>query len=275
MKNKISIVLLAIVATLGVQKAMAWATWGHHVTAYIAEKHLTPEAKEKCQHYLKHSLPHFSSWQDYWRHSDPFKEIHHWHMNRVNKSFKTVGVKGDVSRDAVTQIDRIVKEMSGGKYKQMSDSLVKINLQYLIHMIGDHHCPVHVRWNKESHPQYFYSLQKKGKKLGYHSFWDGSIGTWRKGWTAEKFYENMEPLSKSAAKKVQKGSGYDWTQETADVSRYCFTVIPKDTEVTKLSKETVETVHQIVDKQMLYAAYRLAGVLTDIFTDKEYKTGKK
>jgi hypothetical protein len=42
-----------------------------------------------------------------------------------------------------------------------------------------------------------------------------------------------------------------------------------------LSKETIETVHQIVDKQMLYAAYRLAGVLNDIFTDKEYKTGKK
>ena len=85
----------------------------------------------------------------------------------------------------------------------------------------------------------------------------------------------MGVLPKGKAKKVQKGTGYDWTQETADVSRYCFTVIPKDTEVTKLSKERVETVHQIVDKQMLYAAYRLAGVLNDIFEDKEYKTGKK
>ena len=107
------------------------------------------------------------------------------------------------------------------------------------------------------------------------SFWDGSPGLKRKGWTCEKYSEVMGVLPKGKAKKVQKGSGYDWTQETADVSRYCFTVIPKDTEVTKLSKETVETVHQIVDKQMLYAAYRLAGVLNDIFEDKEYKTGKK
>ncbi|MBR5807179.1 MAG: S1/P1 Nuclease, partial [Alistipes sp.] len=81
MKNKISIILLALIATMSVQKAMAWATWGHHVTAYIAEKHLTPEAKAKCEHYLQHSLPHFSSWQDYWRNSHPFKEITHWHMN--------------------------------------------------------------------------------------------------------------------------------------------------------------------------------------------------
>ena len=157
----------------------------------------------------------------------------------------------------------------------MSDSLVKINLQYLIHMIGDHHCPVHVRWNRKEHPAFSYSLKRKGKKYGYHSFWDGSPGFKRKGWTCEKYSEVMGVLPKGKAKKVQKGSGYDWTQETADVSRYCFTVMPKDTEVTKLSKDEVETVHQIVDKQMLYAAYRLAGVLNDIFEDKEYKTGKK
>jgi hypothetical protein len=134
---------------------------------------------------------------------------------------------------------------------------------------------VHVRWNRKEHPAFSYNLKRKGKKYGYHSFWDGSPGFKRKGWTCEKYSEVMGVLPKGKAKKIQKGTGYDWTQETADVSRYCFTVMPKDTEVTKLSKEKVETVHQIVDKQMLYAAYRLAGVLTDIFTDKGYKTGKK
>ena len=162
-------------------------------------------------------------------------------------------------------IERIRKEMANGAYKNMPDSLVKINLQYLIHMIGDHHCPVHVRWSKKEHPAFHYNLKNKGKSRGYHSFWDGSPGFRRKGWTCEKYYENMEPLSKGQAKKVKKGTGYDWTQETADVSRYCFTVMTKDKEINEMTKEEIETVHSIVDKQMLRAAYRLAGVLEEIF----------
>ena len=68
-------------------------------------------------------------------------------------------------------------------------------------------------------------------------------------------------------KKLQRGTGYDWTQETADVSRYCCTILPKDTEITTLSDETIAAVHKVVDQQLLYAAYRLAGVLTEIFKE--------
>ena len=115
MKNKFLVLLLSFIAISGVQEALAWATTGHHVVAYIAEQHLTPEANAKCVQYLQFSLPHYSSWQDYWRNSDPFKEITHWHMNRVDRKFKTVG-KGNVSLEAVTQINRIVKEMEKGQY---------------------------------------------------------------------------------------------------------------------------------------------------------------
>ena len=110
--------LMLLFVALGVShSAMAWGGWGHHITAYIAEKHLTPEAKEKCQHYLKHNLPHYSSWQDYWRHSKPFEEIHHWHMNYVDENFVAIGSQGDVTRDATYQIERIANIMKNGNYK--------------------------------------------------------------------------------------------------------------------------------------------------------------
>ena len=85
--KKISILILACIATMGVQRAMAWGGRGHHIVAYIAEQHLTPEANAKCREYLQFSLPHYSSWQDYWRHSDPFKEISFWHSSYVNKNY--------------------------------------------------------------------------------------------------------------------------------------------------------------------------------------------
>ena len=73
--KKIITSVIALVALFGVQSAKAWGTWGHHAVAFIAEKHLTPEAKAKCDQYLQFSLPHYSSWQDYWRNSHPFEEI--------------------------------------------------------------------------------------------------------------------------------------------------------------------------------------------------------
>ena len=120
MKNLRNLMILLVALAVS-QSAMAWSLWGHHISAYIAEKHLTPEAKEKCQHYLKHNLPHYSSWQDYWRHSDPFKEISYWHSSYVNKKFDVIGYKENETRDAAYQVARITKEMSKGKYKNMSD----------------------------------------------------------------------------------------------------------------------------------------------------------
>ena len=272
MKRKFFIALAALVALCGVERAFAWANVGHAVIAHKAEELLKPEVREKCYYYLRSSLAYQASWMDQYRSIEGYTECDLWHSTNIDANYKVV--KGKPTTGAY-HIERIRKEMAGGAYKTMPDSLVKINLQYLIHMIGDHHCPVHVRWSRKEHPAFHYSLKNKGKSRGYHSFWDGSPGFRRKGWTCEKYSEVLGVLPKGKAKKVQKGTGYDWTQETADVARYCFTVMPKGTEISKMTKDEVATVHQIVDKQMLYAAYRLAGVLNDIFEDKEYKTGKK
>ena len=78
----------------------------------------------------------------------------------------------------------------------------------------------------------------------------------------------MHKLSPKQAKKIQKGTAYDWTQETADVWRkHCFYAMPAGTDRAKMSSEDVATVHAIVDKQVQRAAYRLAGVLTEIFKE--------
>lgn len=47
-------------------------------------------------------------------------------------------------------IIRIQKKMK--KYNKMQDSLVRDNLKYLIHLVGDMHCPSHTRY--EDQPKY-------------------------------------------------------------------------------------------------------------------------
>ena len=265
MKTKILKIALVAVALFIGGRALAWENIGHAVIAYNAERLLDPEVKAKCRHYLKASIPFYATWMDQARSIEPYTICDKWHSTNIDAKYKVV--VGSPTTGAY-HIERIRKEMANGAYKTMPDSLVKINLQYLIHMVGDHHCPVHVRWNKEEHPQFHYNLQHNGKKLHTHGFWDGAIAFKRRDWRAEKHFEHMQKLSPKQAKKMQKGTAYDWTQETADVWRkHCFYAMPAGTDRAKMSSEDVATVHAIVDKQVQRAAYRLAGVLTEIFKE--------
>ena len=264
--KRILIIIIALVSLFGVQRVKAWGGVGHAIIGYKAEEILSDEVKEKCYHYLRASITYHSSWMDQYRSIEPYTVCDKWHSTNIDANCKVV--VGSPTTGAY-HIERIRKEMINGGYKNMPDSLVKINLQYLIHMIGDHHCPVHVRWNKDEHPEYVYNLRGKGRPFRWHAFWDSAYSRKRKGWNCEKFSAHLGTLPKSKVKKIQKGTGYDWTQETADVSRYCCKVLPKDTEITTLSDEKIATIHQIVDKQLLYAAYRLAGVLTEIFGEEK------
>jgi hypothetical protein len=110
-------------------------------------------------------------------------------------------------------------------------------------------------------------LKNNGKNLNYHSFWDGSLKRWRKGWTCEKYFDRMEKLTPSQAKRVTKGDAYKWTQQTADTARECFKLTPANSDIAKFTKEQRAAIHRKADRQMQLAAYRLAAVLNDIFKE--------
>lgn len=265
MKQKITTIILACVALCCVQSAMAWSNWGHHIAAYIAEKHLTPEAKAKCQHYLKHNLPHFSSWQDYWRHSDPFKEISFWHSSYVNKKFEVIGYKDDETRDAAYQVNRIVKEMSKGKYKQMSDSLVAVNLKLLIHMVGDMHCPSHVVYTKDfGLPKH--SMKVRGRKCGHHKFWDASPQYMHPKWKADRFVKAYDTYTPKEIKKICKGNAFKWSVQNANNIMKTATYWERGAEFTKFSKEQRKQIDETLHEQLAFAGYRMASVLNNIFS---------
>ena len=267
MKNKFLVLLLSFIAISGVQEALAWATTGHHVVAYIAEQHLTPEAKAKCEQYLQFSLPHYSSWQDYWRNSDPFKEITHWHMNRVDRKFKTVG-KGNVSRDAVTQINRIVKEMEKGQYKNMSDSLIAVNLKLIIHMVGDMHCPCHMSYSKDFREEHGYKLNSifvKGKKYDYRKFWDAAPDVMHPKWNLYTYKKKCDTYTEKQIKKIVKGGVYKWSVDNAKREVVMFDFWKRHEELTKMSKEQHQRINDLMHQQLAYAGYRLAATLNAIF----------
>ena len=130
MKTKILKIALVAVALFIGGRALAWENIGHAVIAYNAERLLDPEVKAKCRHYLKASIPFYATWMDQARSIEPYTVCDKWHSTNIDAKYKVV--VGSPTTGAY-HIERIRKEMANGAYKTMPDSLVKINLQYLMY----------------------------------------------------------------------------------------------------------------------------------------------
>lgn len=264
MRKKLSILIVALVATIGVQSAKAWGTFGHGAIAYVAEQHLTPKAKAECRRYLKHTLPYYASWMDHWRAVPPFVKTDNWHGFAINAEGKLDWSKGG---KAMGQLNKIMEEMGDGKYVNLPDSLVRHHLLILVHSVPDMHCPVHVGGVSKFRPEYKgHTLTRKGKPYKMHAFWDGSPAFTRKGWSYEKFAKEVDNITPKQEKKIVKKGDFEyWGKDIIKLALRAYELTPKGKDIAKLTAEEKAEVLALSDEVALKAAYRLAYVLNQIF----------
>jgi hypothetical protein len=263
---------------LGVSfEAKAWGTVAHHAAVHIAEQNLTPTTKKEIRKYLDHTLTYYATWMDHYRCTVPYEALDWWHNVAVDDKNNIVELDG---HSGYVQSTRIIKEMKD--YKNLSDSIVTLNIKLLTHMVVDLDCPSHNRylappfdWKKPQwapgHSQGL-RFKYKGKKQGYHGFWDNSPALFHKGWSCETFNENLGNLTKKEVKKVCKGTLTDWVKQSVKDNRASFKYLVAGQEFAKAPKEQQEEMVALADQQLQYAGYRLAHVLNNIF-DPTY--GKK
>lgn len=264
MRKNLSILLLAFVATMSIQSAKAWGTFGHGAIAYVAEQHLTPKAKEECRRYLKHTLPYYASWMDHWRAVPPFHPTNNWHGFSATADGQVNWEKGEGK--SMGQLQKIMKEMGNGNYKNLPDSLVRHHLLILIHSVPDMHCPVHVGFSKSDFPEYRYSLKRKGKPYKMHGFWDASPAFQRKGWSYEKYAEVVDNITPKQQKKIVKKGNFEyWGRDIVKQAHRAYAITPAGKDIAKLTAEEKADVLALADEMAMKAAYRLAYVLNEIF----------
>ena len=151
------------------------------------------------------------------------------------------------------------------KYNKLQDSIVADNLKYLIHMVGDMHCPVHTKYSPNEPELKQRSVKMKGKKMGFHSFWDASVGYYNNGLKCDQIAEKYDTLTVEQIAAICKGNPDDWAAVNAVEMREIYTLLPVHSEVTEVSKENHERMKQIAMQQALRGGYRLAKVLNEIF----------
>ena len=287
MKKTVFALLAAVMALCGVNKAMAWGTVGHHCAAYIAEQHLTPEAKEKCRYYLNHTLSYYAMWMDRWRGVKEFEAVNNGHSLKTTEDGRNISWEAIPSSTmgsaiatppgrAMGHLLNALNELGNGNYKNLPDSVVCQRLINMIHYVADMHCPSHCGFPERIHlPASKYNLKRNGKFANFHAFWDGSPGYLRKNITVKKYAEMVDNVSPKESKKWQKGleqkdfqKGIDsWGKGIIKRAHRAYAILPEGTDLAKLTNEQKAQVHELADESILIGGYRLAYVLNTIFKE--------
>ena len=100
-----------------------------------------------------------------------------------------------------------------------------------------------------------------------HNFWDAAPAFTRRGWTYETYAENVDKATTKQIRKIEKGGYNVWGKDILKQTHRAYKITPADKDIAHLSAEEKRAVLALADEMAMKAAYRLAFILNNIFSD--------
>ncbi len=162
MKRPVVVALFSVLFA-GVPATQAWGCKGHQTIAYLAEKHLSPDARKMvetllsgipidpslkrfCDHAGLDDLANSATWADDYRDKD--KSTAPWHFIDIPLSAPQGQVQPYCGADGcVTQA--IASQLAILKDRTQSATNRAMALRFIIHFVGDLHQPLHTSTNND------------------------------------------------------------------------------------------------------------------------------
>lgn len=247
-------VLTVLALPLLAAPAFAWGCKGHQTVALIAEKHLTPEArqfldklladnpidpqlKRYCGNFSGSRLADSSTWPD------DIRNIAHngsWHYIDIPRGAMRAplasfcGESGCITQ-AITEQLAILRDPHADPHKR-ADAV-----RYLVHFVGDLHMPLHASTNNDEGgncvPVRYFRRKPRERNHSYnpnlHAIWDTAILERNmEGADPVEYSEFLEESFASYLSGWQKAGTHieDWTWESHDLAEtYAYgELVPKD-----------------------------------------------
>ena len=243
--------------------AFGWGREGHETIAAIADRNLKPSVKKKVEAYLGHSIVYYAKWMDDYRKTPEYGFTTKWHVATVdeNLKYKPAPVKDG---DAIYGIEQAVEVLKN--YKEHSDSTVTVNIKYLLHLVGDMHCPSHIYYTGRQQNYYVdfgggYVLPRERMKI--HTVWDQGAIKATRIWGLTDWAWELDRLPKKEVKEIMKGTPKEWFEGNAVrcLRQFDLSSTPEE----NLSQDFVNEAMPLIETQILYAGLRLADILNELF----------
>jgi len=234
-----------------------WGKTGHRVVGEIAQKNLNRKSLNGVQLLIgQKSLAQVSNWGDDVRDDPNWKQSLSWHFVDIPKGKRYRDLPEDQNVDIVEAIQRFQKELASpqsGKKQKI------IALKWLVHLIGDIHQPLHTGIPGDQGGN-LVDVHWFGKKTNLHKVWDehcidDELLSFR------EYADFLNQLPYSKIQSLQKAEIYEWVQESRSYLDLVYEIGDK-----KLSYPYRSKIRPVIEKRMLEAGIRLAGVLNRAFS---------
>ena len=253
--------IAAFAALLMTLPSFGWGREGHEVIAKIAENHLQPSAKKKIERYLGgHSIVYYAKWMDDYRHTPEYKFTTKWHTAPVDADLKyDDSLLDPVKGNAIYGLEKAIDALEN--YRELTDSAVAVNIKYIVHIVGDLHCPSHVKYTTYDWDFSVYMPKSKGM-VTWHTVWDSAVIRATRIFSSTEWAEEIDLLDRKQAREIIAGTPRDWLHDSAE---RCKVQFEWGKEGQKMNQDFLNLALPLVETQILHAGYRLASVLNGLF----------
>ena len=256
MKKLFTLALLMLGCSL---MSWSWSKKGHDVTAYIAEKHLTPKAKAAVDSLLEgKSMVYWANWLDNASHTPEYAYSKTWHYKNVNKGVRYEEMAPNPNGDAVTAIKSRIEILSDPAAPFADKQLA---LKMLVHIVGDLHQPMHMGHATDLGGNRI-KIKFFGRDKNLHTIWDGDLVESAHKWSYSEWQEQIDRVSPEAEAAYVAGTVDDWAKQTVAIADEVYDAMPQGTDI---SYNEIARWTPIIENQLLAAGLRLASILNAIY----------
>jgi len=260
MKKTLILLFSGFILLMHSVSAFGWGSKGHNVIAAIAEAHLNKRAKKEVRKLLEgHTMVFYSTWMDEVRSDPAYAYTRTWHYANVDEGETYETMKKDPKGDLITATSLSINQL---KNKNLPDSVRSMYLKFLIHLIGDMHCPMHAGRATDRGGN-DYPVTWKKEKTNLHYVWDDLVIDAARNWTSLEWATYIDvAMSKKQQKAIEAGEPLDWFNETVGIVSDIYDDTPENQ---KIPSDYARKYTPLIEDQFLKAGYRLAGLLNAIF----------
>ena len=262
MKN----LLLTAVCGLAALSAAGWGQKGHDVTAYIAEKHLTPAAMHAVDSILDgKSMVYWANWLDNESHQLAMGHTKTWHYKNIDAGVPYADAPLNDKGDVVTAVNSQIEILKNPATTKEQGALA---LKILVHCLGDMHQPMHVghlsdRGGNDLKVKFF------DDATNLHSIWDGRLVESGHKWSYTEWQQQIDRATPEQEATIIVGTPDNWCEETFGIAGTCYQYFQPGA---KVMYNDIARWTPTIERQLLRGGLRLAHVLNSIY-DPAYNTG--
>lgn len=247
-----------------------WGKKGHDVTAAIAEKHLTAEAKNMVDSLLDgKSIIYWANWLDNASYTPELRYTKTWHYKNVNKGVRYQEMSPNPAGDAVTAIKAQMETLTDQTKSREDKALA---LKILVHIVGDMHQPMHMGRATDLGGNRI-KLKFFDRDTNLHSIWDDSLPEAAHKWSYSEWVDQLDRLDNDSMFAIVFPEEYPnkgiytpglvdvWAIETVAIADKVYDRMP---EKSKVAYDEIAWAAPVIEQQVMAGGLRLAFLLNSI-----------